>query len=231
MTKRSFGRILRRSNSRRGGPSQAIGSTASTIWTSTTRNAVTIFNSINVLFTVSDTTRLLMMALTVTGLLLYYYNAFRTLPKQDDGEGEEYHFDVGLFLRKVWRVTEANGIFLSCGLAALFCLDGRIFWESLATTVLGYGLFYSYAYQGIEVYDPADMKITHNAFAFLGNLWKITERNIFTVAATISVLLYVSGTPLVTTAISISCGFVLLYVDGYRLILSEEADDRREAAA
>jgi hypothetical protein len=75
------------------------------------------------------------------------------------------------------------------------------------------------------------MKITHTAGAFIANLWKITERNIFTVAATISVLLYVSGTPLVATAISISCGFVLLYVDGYRFILSEEADERRAATA
>lgn len=227
MTKRSIGRTFRRNTSRRAAPAEVVGTAASTIWTSTTRNAVTIFNAINVLFTVSDVTFMLMTAVTVTGLLLYYYNAFRTLPKREEGEGEEYHFDFGLFLRKIWRITEANGIFLSCGLAALFCLEGRIFYESTATTALGYGLFYTYAYQGIEVYDPADMKLTHTFSEFMHNLWKITERNIFTVAATLSVLLYVSGTPLITTAICISFGFVLLYVDGYRLILSEEADDRR----
>ncbi|MFM2309598.1 MAG: hypothetical protein RLY87_1720 [Chloroflexota bacterium] len=227
MTKRSIGRSFRRSTTRRAAPAEVVGTAAATIWTSTTRNAVTIFNAINVLFTVSDVTFMLLTALTVTGLLLYYYNAFRTLPKREEGEGEEYHFDFGLFLRKIWRVTEANGIFLSCGLAALFCLEGRVFYESTATTALGYGLFYTYAYQGIEVYDPKDMKLTHTFSAFLHNLWKITERNIFTVAATLSVLLYVSGTPLITTAICISVGFVLLYVDGYRLILSEEADERR----
>jgi len=230
MTKRAVGRTFRRTSTRRSAPTEVVGNAASTIWTSTTRNAVTIFNAINVLFTVSDTTLFLMMALTVTGLLLYYYNAFRTLPKREEGEGEEYHFDFGLFLRKVWRITEANGIFLSCGLAALFCLEGRIFYESAATTALGYGLFYTYAYQGIEVYDPAEMKLTHTLPAFLHNLWKVTERNIFTVAATISVLLYVSGTPLITTALCISFGFVLLYVDGYRLILSEEADERKAAS-
>jgi len=223
--------MRRTNNTTRRGPTQALGTTVSTIWTSTTRNAVTIFNAINVLFTVSQTTLHLMSAMTITGLLLYYYNAFRSRPKQEEGESEEYHFDFGLFLRKIWRITEANGIFLSCGLAALFCLSGSIFWESLATTTIGYGLFYAYSYQGIEVFDPADMHMPHSIPEFLHNIWKITERNIFTVAATLSVLLYVSGTPLITTAISISFGFVLLYVDGYRLILKEEADERREATS
>lgn len=229
MTKRTIGRTFRRSSSRQSATGAVLGGTVSTIWTSTTKSAVTIFNAINVLFTVSETTLQIMIAVTVTGLLLYYYNAFRTLPKREVVEGEEYHFDFGLFMRKIWRVTEANGIFLACGLAALFCLEGRIFYESAATTALGYGLFYAYAYQGIEVYNPADMKLTHTVPAFFRNLWKITERNIFTVAATISVLLYVSGTPLITTAICISIGFILLYVDGYRLILSEEAEDRKDA--
>jgi hypothetical protein len=204
--------------------SQLFGRPLSRIWRSTTENAIWIFYAINTLFTVTDTILLYMTIITVVGMILYYVNAFITLEDTSADEAGAQRIDWLLFLRKIWRITEANGIWLACGVSAIFYLEGMLFIYSTIMTILGFGLFYIYAYQTTELYDPATMQLRHDSRTIAQNLWKITEANILTVAGTISLLLFVTGSALVSTSVFVGIGFVMFYIDAYRLILSEEAN-------
>jgi hypothetical protein len=204
--------------------SQLFGRPLSRIWRSTTENAIWIFYAINTLFTVTDTILLYMTIITVVGMILYYVNAFITLEDTSADEAGAQRIDWLLFLRKIWRITEANGIWLACGVSAIFYLEGMLFIYSTIMTIIGFGLFYIYAYQTTELYDPATMQLRHDMRTIAQNLWKITEANILTVAGTISLLLFVTGSALVSTSVFVGIGFVMFYIDAYRLILSEEAN-------
>lgn len=206
-----------------------FGRSLSTIWRSTTENAIWIFYAINTLFTVTDTILMYTTIITVVGMILYYVNAFLTMEETASDEERAQGIDWLLFVRKIWRITEANGIWLACGVSAIFYLEGMLFIYSTIMTILGFGLFYIYAYQTTELYDPATMQLHHDMRTIAKNLWKITEANILTVAGTISLLLYVTGSALVSTSIFVGLGFVLFYVDAYRLILSEEATSTTDA--
>lgn len=199
-----------------------------TIWRSTTENAIWIFYAINTLFTVTDVILFYMTIITVVGMILYYVNAFLTL--DDSADTPQERDALGLVLRKLWRITEANGIWLACGISAVFYLEGQLFIYSLIMTCFSFGLFYMYAYNTIE-YAPIDVaSIPPFSWRTFGkNLWTITEANILTVASTFSLLLFVTGQALVQTAIIVGIGFLLFYVDAYRAYLVPEEDEGSEA--
>jgi hypothetical protein len=102
----------------------------------------------------------------------------------------------------------------------VFYLEGMLFIYSLIMTLLSFVLFYTYAYETTE-YVPIDYAslppFTWRTFG--KNLWAITENNILTIAATISLLLFVTGEAFVQTAIIVVVGTILFYVNAYRAYL------------
>lgn len=188
------------------------------IWRGTTENAIWIFYAINTLFTVTDHILFYMTIITVVGIILYYVNAFLTMDASTIVPTARDPF--GLILRKLWLITEANGVWLACGISAVFYLEGQLFIYSLIMTLLSFVLFYTYAYSTTE-YVPIDFA-SLPPFAvrtFIKNLWAITENNILTIAATLSLLLFVTGQAFVQTAIIVGIGSLLFYINAYRAYL------------
>lgn len=196
------------------------------IWRSTTENAIWIFYAINTLFTVTDHILFYMTIITVVGMFLYYVNAFLTGEASSDTTPRD---SFAVVTHKLWRITEANSVWLACGISAVFYLEGQIFIYSLILTLLSFVLFYTHAYSTTE-YAPINFaslpKFTWRSFG--KNLWAITESNILTVAGTLSLLLFVTGQAFVHTAIIVFVGFILFYIDGYRAYLVPVADNNAD---
>lgn len=193
------------------------------IWQSTTENAIWIFYAINTLFTVTDNILFYMTIITVVGIILYYVNTFSTM---DASAPEPTARDpLGLLLRKLWLITEANGVWLACGISAVFYLEGQLFIYSLIMTLLSFVLFYIHAYSTTE-YVPIDFASLppFTLRTFGENLRAITENNILMIASTLSLLLYVTGQAFVQTAIIVGIGSILFYVNAYRAYLVPNTD-------
>lgn len=188
------------------------------LWWSTTKNAIWIFYAVNMLFSVSDIMLLYLTILTGVGMAMYYINAFSTLDAV--ASDTQVRDSWGLFARKVWDITQANGLWLACGISAIFYLEGRLFIYSSIMTTLGFGLFYVYAYK-TSTYTPLQREHVppFSWGTFAKRLWRITEANILSIASTISLLLYVSGYALIQTAIFVSIGLILFYMHAYRSAL------------
>jgi hypothetical protein len=201
-----------------------ISSTVKKIWRSTTENAIWIFYAINTLFSVTGTALLYMTIITVVGMIIYYANAFMTL---DDAVYTKSEPDSwGLFARKIWRITVANGIWLACGISVIYYLTGPLLQYSLIMTILGFGLFYMYAYETLEYVEIDYSSLPVVSWHIFGQrLWEITEANILTIGGSLSLLLYVTNKALIQTTIFVSIGMVLFYMDAYRAYLVPDYPD------
>jgi len=207
------------------------------IWQRTTENAIWICYAIAMIFSMSGNEQLYMSLITVGGLLLYYYDAITSpsTPSEpfdtDTSDVPTNRASFGLVVRKLWRITEANGIWLAMGISAIYYLEGPLFIYTTIMTIIGFGLFYVYAYQTLE-YVPIDFSALP-AFSwrtFAKNMWNITESNILTIASSLSLMLYVAGKALVLTTIFVSIGFVLFYIDAYRVYLLPTDDESPEVS-
>lgn len=195
------------------------------IWKSTSEHAIWIFYAINALLTVSDTTLLYLTIITGLAIIIYYVNfLFVRYRTSDTAMTSNWHMDWGVFWRKIQHITESNSIVFACGIAALSYLDGQLFINSTILTSLGFTLHYIHSYTVTEPH-PQPATFPHTFPMVITTIWKITEQNILTVIGASSLLLYVTGTALIETAIILSIGFVLFYIDQYKAMLASEIVD------
>lgn len=195
------------------------------IWKSTGEHAIWIFYAINALLTVSDTTLLYLTIITALAIIIYYVNSLFVRYRTSDIDiASRWRVDWGIFWRKIQHITESNSIVFACGIAALSYLDGQLFINSTILTSLGFTLHYIHSYTVVEPHTLPDT-FPHSLAMVLTTIWQITEEHILTVIGTASLLLYVTGTALIETAIILGIGFVLFYVDQYKAILASERAD------
>lgn len=155
-----------------------------------------------------------MTIITFIGITLYYLNAIlrheprtHTMPTRNSWR---------VMMHKLWYITQANGIYLAIGISAVFYLEGRLFINAVIMTIVGFSLFYIYAYETTP--NPPYPQSDNSPFTwrtFLRSFWSITETNILFVAGAVSLLLYVTGKPLLYTAVCLAIGFVMFYRDAF----------------
>lgn len=182
------------------------------IWRSTTENAIWICYAINTLFSLNGTMLWNVTTLTVIGIVLYYVHGMqRREPVNDVKPARDTWRMVA---QKLWHITQANGIYLAIGISAIFYLEGRLFVNAVIMTIIGYTLFYIYAYDTIQSLPQSQSETLPFAWRpFLRNFWSITEANILFLAGALSLLLYVTGKPLFYTALYLGIGFIMFYRD------------------
>lgn len=196
------------------------------IWQSTTENATYICAALFTLLFVSGKTLLVMGALTLLSFVLYYYGAIKANATQASEASEESapeekpDFDTGLFLRKLWRITVTNAIWIAMAFAAIYWVKGVFMTYTIIVTIVSYVLYYFYAYRTMEY-----VEIDYSALppfswrTFAKNMWEITAKNILTIVSVVSLVLYVAGTALFVTTILVVVGLAFFYVDAYRAYL------------
>ena len=196
-------------------------------WYGTILNATTIFCAIATLFSVNGTILFYLSLITAAGLILYYYEAVTTEPQrstESDSSAVAPGSDNGaLIARKLWRITEANGIWIAMSVCTIYALEGTLAIITICFTVLGFALYYIYSYPTIELHIIDFAALPPFSWrTFAKNMWTITEANALTVAGSLSLLLYVSGQALMYNALFVTVGFVLFYIDAYRPYLKPE---------
>lgn len=192
------------------------------LWKSTGEHAVFIFYAINALLTVSDTTLIYLTIMTLLAILLYYFNTLFIRYRENPPPPIEWDdIDWYLVLRNVQHITESNSMTFAGGIAALSYLEGTLFIYSAILTSVGFTLHYIYSYTMTKPHQRAP-HFPHSFRTMLHNIWKITKNNIFTVVGTVVLLLYVSGNTFVQTVIIIGTGFILFFVNQYRILIADE---------
>ena len=193
------------------------------IWQSTTENATYICTALFTLLFVSGKTLLAMGALTVLSFVLYYYGAIKANASHTSEESTPDAtpaFDTRLFLRKIWRITVTNAIWIAMAFAAIYWVQGVFVTYTIIVTIVSYVLYYIYAYRTMEY-----VEIDYSALppfswrTFAKNMWEITTKNILTIVSVISLVLYVAGKALFVTTILVIVGLVFFYIDAYRAYL------------
>jgi predicted RND superfamily exporter protein len=136
---------------------------------------------------------------------------------------------VQLFATKIWRITTANALAITGGLSLLNFAEDHVYTNAILLTVISLVVFYYASYRdfGELVLPSPDAPVKPWSWhVFLRRMWKITLGNVLWIFAGLTYIFFVVGVSMIYLTTLTLIGFVMMYIDAYRVMEEEE-----EAAA
>jgi predicted RND superfamily exporter protein len=141
---------------------------------------------------------------------------------------------VQLFATKIWRITTANALAITGGLSLLNFAEDHVYTNAILLTVISLVVFYYASYRDfgdLELPSPDAPTKPWSWHVFRRRVWSITLSNALWIFAGLTYIFFVVGVSMVYLTALTLIGFVMMYIDAYRVMEEEEAAAEDETSA
>jgi hypothetical protein len=141
---------------------------------------------------------------------------------------------VQLFATKIWRITTANALAITGGLSLLNFAEDYVYTNAIILTVISLVVFYYVSYRDfgdLELPSPDAPTKPRSWHVFRRRVWSITLSNALWIFAGLTYIFFVVGVSMVYLTTLTLIGFVMMYIDAYRVMEEEEAAAEDETSA
>ena len=141
---------------------------------------------------------------------------------------------VQLFATKIWRITTANALAITGGLSLLNFAEDHVYTNAIILTIISLVVFYYVSYRDfgdLELPSPDALTKPWSWHVFRRRVWNITLSNALWIFAGLTYIFFVVGVSMVYLTALTLIGFVMMYIDAYRVMEEEEAAAEDETSA